>query len=115
MISTKVLPVVVTLFMLSACTSFMAGGGAQVGKAEREPGVVASDAAVTTRIKSKYAADSVVSVFEIGVRTWAGTVTLTGTVGSYRARDRAADIAKDTSGVRAVNNLIELEDRSTEN
>jgi osmotically-inducible protein OsmY len=51
-------------------------------------------------------------VFNIGVRTWEGTVTLTGTVGSYIARDQAESIAKGTGGVKAVNNLIVVEDRS---
>jgi osmotically-inducible protein OsmY len=51
-------------------------------------------------------------VFNIGVRTWKGTVTLSGTVGSYVARDQAEALAKDTGGVRAVNNHIVIEDRS---
>ena len=74
--------------------------------------VVASDSTITTKIKGKYAADSVVSVFNIGVRTYEGTVTLTGTVGSYIARDQAALLAKETSGVVAVNNQIIVEDQS---
>ncbi len=55
------------------------------------------------------------SVFGIGVRTYEGTVTLTGTVGSYIARDQAETIAKGTKGVKAVNNLIEVADRSASN
>jgi osmotically-inducible protein OsmY len=87
-------------------------GGYQVAKDERPASVVASDSAITTKIKGKYVADSVVSVFNIGVRTWEGTVTLSGTVGSYIARDKAEEIAKGTKGVEAVNNLIIVEDRS---
>jgi osmotically-inducible protein OsmY len=41
-----------------------------------------------------------------------GTVTLTGTVGSILARNKAESIARDTDGVRAVNNQIVVEDRS---
>lgn len=106
------------MLMLSGCSAMMVGGAAvggyQLGKDERPPSVVASDSAITTKIKGKYVADSVVSVFNIGVRTWEGTVTLSGTVGSYVARDQAEAIAKDTGGVKAVNNHIVIEDRSAE-
>lgn len=112
----RTLTVLVSSLLLCGCTSMMVGGGAaggyQVDKDERSAGVVASDSAITTKIKGKYAADSVVSVFNIGVRTWEGTVTLSGTVGSYVARDQAESIARSTGGVRAVNNHIVIEDRS---
>lgn len=108
--------ILITALTLSGCTAMMVGGGAaggyQLGKDERPAGVVASDSAITSKIKGKYVADSVVSVFNIGVRTWEGTVTLSGTVGSYIARDQAESIAKDTGGVKAVNNHIVVEDRS---
>ena len=113
----RVLIVLSAVLCLSACTALMVGGAAvggyQVGKDERAAGVVASDSAITTKIKSKYVADAVVNVFNIGVRTYEGTVTLTGTVGSFKARNQAETLARDTNGVRAVNNLIEIEDRSS--
>lgn len=112
----RVLGVLIASCLLSGCTALMVGGAAvggyQVGKDERPASVVASDSAITTKIKGKYVADSVVSVFNIGVRTWEGTVTLSGAVGSYIARDQAEAIAKGTKGVRAVNNQIVVEDRS---
>ena len=85
---------------------------AALGKGEREPAVVASDSAITTKIKGKYVGDTTVSVFNIGVRTYEGTVTITGTVGSFVARDQAAIIAKATRGVVMVNNQIVVEDKS---
>jgi len=104
------------LMLLSGCTALVVGGAAagayQLGKDEREPAVVASDSAITTKIKGKYVADSVVSVFNIGVRTYEGTVTLTGTVGSFVARDQAGRVAKETGGVLIVNNQIVVEDQS---
>ena len=104
------------LLLMSGCTALVIGGAAvggyQLGKDEREPAVVASDSAITTKIKGKYIADSVVSVFNIGVRTYESTVTLTGTVGSFVARDQAAILAKDTKGVVTVNNQIVVEDKS---
>jgi len=115
----RILIALVSILMLAACTALMVGGdasgGHQQGKDERQANVVVADSAITTKIKGRYAADSVVSVFNIGVRTWKGTVTLSGTVGSYIARDQAESIAKGTGGVRAVNNLIVIEDRSIGN
>ncbi len=101
---------VAMIFVLSGCTALLVGGAAtaayQVGKDERKPEVIASDSAITTRIKSKYAVDSVVSVFGIGVRTYEGEVTLSGTVSSDVARDVAVTLAKDTGGVKSVANQI---------
>ena len=112
----RILLVILVGLMISGCTALMVGGAAvggyQVGKDERPASVVASDSTITTKIKSKYVADSVVSVFNIGVRTYNGSVTLTGTVGSIIARNQAETIARGTKGVKAVNNLIEVEDRS---
>ncbi|MBT8066498.1 MAG: BON domain-containing protein [Gammaproteobacteria bacterium] len=112
----RILSVLIAMLVLSGCTAMMVGGAAvggyQVGKDERPASVVASDSAITTKIKGKYVADSIVSVFNIGVRTWEGTVTLSGTVGSFIAREQAETIAKGTKGVKAVNNQIVVEDRS---
>ena len=106
----------ITLVLLSGCTALVVGGAAvggyQLGKDERTPSVVASDSTITTKIKGKYVADSTVSVFGIGVRTYEGTVTLTGTVSSFVARDQAGAIAKGTRGVTIVNNQIIVEDKS---
>lgn len=105
------------LFALSGCTALAIGGagvgGYQPGKDERPPSVVASDSAITSKIKGKFVADDVVSVFSIGVRTYDATVTLSGAVGSYNARQRAESLARATGGVRAVNNQITIEDHST--
>ncbi len=107
---------IVMVFLLSGCTALLVGGAAvggyQLGKDEREPSVVASDSAITTKIKGKYVADSTVSAFNVGVRTYEGTVTLSGTVSSYVARDQAFRLAKETKGVTLVNLQIVVEDKS---
>ncbi len=112
----RIFGLLVAILFLSGCAALMVGGAAvggyQLGKDERPASVVASDSAITTKIKGKYVADSVVSVFNIGVRTWEGTVTLSGTVGSYIARDQAEALAKATGGVKAVNNQVIVEDQS---
>jgi osmotically-inducible protein OsmY len=98
------------IFALAGCTALVVGGAAssdyQAGKEEREPGVIAADEAITSTIKGKYAVDSVVSVFAIGVRTYKGKVTLSGTVSNYVARDVAVTLARNTGGVKSIENLI---------
>ena len=110
----RVLPLLWIALITAGCAASMVSGSGDYrpDRDERDAGAVASDTAITSSIKGKYAGDPVVSVFEIGVRTWNGTVTLTGTVGSFKARDEAEAIARGTNGVTAVNNLIDIEDRS---
>lgn len=106
--------ILMSFLALTGCTALVVGGAAvggyQLGKDERPAGVVASDSAITTKIKGKYVADSMVSVFNIGVRTYEGKVTLSGTVSSSVARDQAIDLAKNTAGVKTVTNQIVVED-----
>jgi len=98
------------LLLISGCTALVVGGGTTGGYQDaRKPEVVASDSAITTEIKGKYRADSGVSMFNIGIRTHSGIVTLTGTVATYVARDQAGRIAKASTGVTAVNNQIVVE------
>jgi len=73
---------------------------------------VNSDSSISGQIRQKLVADALVGDFRIGVRTYEGTVTLSGTVGSYVARDRAMDLAKSTTGVITVTNQIVVEDRN---
>ena len=98
---------------LCGCTALVVGGAAvggyHIGKDERPAGVIASDSGITSQIKAKYVADSIVSVFNISVRTYEGTVTLSGTVDRHVARDQAIDLAKSVSGVKTVTNQIVVE------
>ena len=103
---------ITVLLSLTACTAMMVGGGQPADRAERSAAVALADSAISGKIRSQYAADSVVGAFEVGIRTWNGTVTLSGTVGSFAAREQAESIASNTGGVRAVHNYIRVEDRS---
>ena len=97
--------ILLSLLALSGCTALAVGGG-QNNRTEREARVVASDSAITTLITGQLLTDTAVNVFKISVRTYKGTVTLSGTVGNVAARDQAGYISKSTQGVVAVNNLI---------
>lgn len=61
-----------------------------------------TDAAITTSVKSRLAADEVVRARQIDVDTRDGVVTLRGEVESAQEEARALEIARGTSGVRDV-------------
>jgi hyperosmotically inducible protein len=63
---------------------------------------VVPDTAITTAIKTQFAADSQISALSISVETTNGTVTLTGTVPSEAAKQRAINLAQNTQGVKTV-------------
>jgi hypothetical protein len=71
-------------------------------------GQVLDDSLITTKVKSSYVADSTVSALDISVETNQGVVSLTGLVNTEAERQRAVQIARETSGVKQVDasNLI---------
>jgi osmotically-inducible protein OsmY len=71
-------------------------------------GAPVSDAAITTKVKPKFAADKQVSATNIHVDTDNGVVKLTGTAKSQDEAMKAADIAKATEGVASVDNAIQV-------
>ena len=107
--------ILLALLLSTGCTALVVGGtsgGYQGSKDERAASSVSSDSAITASIREKYRSDAVTSEFNIAVRAYDGTVYLSGAVGSYVARDRAIKLAKETSGVTAVNSQIVIEDQS---
>jgi hyperosmotically inducible periplasmic protein len=81
-------------------------GQAKAGQAADRAGAVATDAAITTAVKSKLLADPAVGGLQIDVDTKGGIVTLTGTVASRTEADQAVKLARGTDGVdRVVDNL----------
>jgi osmotically-inducible protein OsmY len=61
-----------------------------------------SDAGITTKVKTKLATDNTVKASQVNVDTKDKVVTLTGTVDSDTAKQRAVELARDTTGVRDV-------------
>ncbi|MEZ4272053.1 MAG: BON domain-containing protein [Myxococcota bacterium] len=78
-----------------------------VTAAEDETGVF-SDAWITTKIKSKFAAAGSIAARNIEVDTHDGRVTLSGTVRSQDERDKAISIAKSLEGVKKVDDQTTL-------
>lgn len=60
------------------------------------------DSAITAKVKAKIAMDKSLSVFQIGVSTNDGIVTLTGHVDSDSEASTAVEIAQSTDGVKDV-------------
>jgi hypothetical protein len=66
-----------------------------------------TDAGITTKVKSKLAADDTVKAYQIDVDTRNKVVTLTGNVDSQAAKEQAVSIARGTEGVAdVVDNII---------
>jgi hyperosmotically inducible protein len=68
-----------------------------------------SDTEITTKIKAKITGDGDLSPFNINVDTKDGVVTLRGTVKSMESKQEAEQIARDTSGVKEVQNMLQVE------
>lgn len=77
-----------------------------VTRGQETMGNYASDTAITTELKAKYAADREVAATSIGVETMQGTVQLSGFAKSQEEKDKAASIARATKGVTSVRNNI---------
>jgi hyperosmotically inducible protein len=61
-----------------------------------------TDAGITTKVKSKLAADDTVKAYQIDVDTKDKVVTLSGNVDSQAAKDQAVALARGTEGVADV-------------
>ena len=74
---------------------------------------VATDAEITTAVKTKLLADTTVGGLKIDVDTKNGVVTLTGPVHSTAERSTAVRLARETSGVKRVVSKLAVEATGT--
>ena len=104
--------------MLSGCVAVLIGGAAvggyYLGKDDRDPGQIATDSSITTRVKSKFIADKYVDAFDINVDTHNSVVTLHGDVTNTVAREQAEKLARGVDGVQSVENRIRIVKPGTE-
>src|SRR5215211_5389612 len=84
------------LLVLGACSS------------TRTAGTQVDDAAITAKVKAKLATDGDINPFNIDVDTNEGVVTLQGRVEKEAARTKAAELARETNGVKRVINLVKV-------
>jgi len=80
--------------------------GSAAAQAADRAGELLSDAGLTAKIKSKIALDDTVKALDIDVDTVDGVVTLSGRVGSEAEKQRALQLARETRGVRSVNDRL---------
>ena len=76
------------------------------GCAARQEVVQRDDSAITHDVQARIDADATASGSKIGVDTKAGVVSLTGQVRTDTIRNAAERIARDTPGVRSVDNNV---------
>ena len=101
---------------LTSATAMLVAAGLLAGAAvyaqdadvdRSHPKAFVKDSAITTKIKSKLAAEHITSLGRIRVDTDEdGVVWLKGSAHSQEAIDRAVAIARDTEGVRGVHNSL---------
>jgi hypothetical protein len=72
------------------------------------PQPVLDDVTITARVSAKLAANAELNPFDLVVATAEGVVSLRGRVETERQKAEAERIARETSGVRAVRNLVEV-------
>lgn len=65
-------------------------------------GSAVGDAALTTKVKTKFLADTSISGLKIDVDTKGDVVTLSGTVPTAAEKRKAVEVAKATDGVKSV-------------
>lgn len=68
-----------------------------------------ADGATTAKVKAAFGLSKRISAHDIGVSTTDGVVTLTGKAPSEDVKSLAAEIARDTEGVKEVVNQIEVD------
>jgi hyperosmotically inducible protein len=72
-------------------------------------GVYFDDATITSKVKADLIEDPLTKARDISVTTDQGVVQLSGFVDSQEQRDEATRIAKSVSGVRSVDNGLQLQ------
>lgn len=106
----RVLLVAILMLSLAGCTSLLLGNASTsesgMSTDTLSSSQVAADNTISATIRRKFSADATLSRYSIGIRTVDSNVTLSGTVGSFPARDRAVQIATDTDGAKSVRNQI---------
>ena len=96
-----------TLFLpIAALTIAMAGCA---GTARQESvGEFVDDALITAKVKSAFVEDKEVSALNVRVETYKGEVRLSGFVGGSHESWKAAQLARNVKGVKAVRNDLEV-------
>lgn len=99
-IGKSMLAAAVTAVLLAACAG---------SPTSESTGEVIDDSVITTKVKTALLADTRVRGRDVHVETFKGRVLLSGIVASPEERQTAERIARQTSGVKDVNNKISVQ------
>lgn len=91
-----------------AAAALALSAGCSVVRDQQTVGSYVDDSVITTRVKTAFAEDPVVSAMALSVETFRGVVQLSGVARSAQERDLAGRIAGRTSGVVGVRNDIRV-------
>ena len=86
----------------------LAGAGCSVMRGQETVGAYVDDTSITTAIKAKFVEDKTVDAASIKVETLNGTVQLSGFAKSQSEKMQAENIARNTKGVRGVQNNLSV-------
>lgn len=102
--------IVAAVAALGGCASWHDGAhdSTVASEAHRGPVQTTADAAITAKVKTKFAADEVVKARHIDVDTVRGVVQLNGTVNSAEEKNRALQIARSCEGVVEVRDNLKV-------
>jgi hyperosmotically inducible protein len=99
---------VVDVLKVAPAAAATSGRADDAREAARDDSSTVGDAGITASIKTKMLADSTVGGLKINVDTTNGVVSLTGDVKSAAEKRRAVAIARETDGVKSVNDKLEI-------
>lgn len=101
------------ILTVSGCTAMLLGGGnsgdSRPERGSRTSAQISIDGRITAAVRDRMAADSVLGDYDVSVQTFDNRVTLRGSVGTYSARERAAQLAAAVEGVDSVDNRIRVD------
>ena len=102
-----------TCFVIGSLLAPVAAYAADGDTDRVRPATFVEDSVITTKIKTKLAAEHPASAKHIKVDTDKnGVVWLSGTTDSQAEADKAVEIARSTEGVKAVNTTLKVQKNS---
>ncbi|EQC49107.1 BON domain-containing protein [Bacteriovorax sp. DB6_IX] len=94
-------------YLVAILFSFVMISCASTGTSE-STGQFVDSSAITAKIKAKLVGDKRVSALDVSVKTYKGTVQLSGFVSTSEQRSLAEEIARGVEGVKEVQNKLEI-------
>ncbi|TAK80310.1 MAG: BON domain-containing protein [Betaproteobacteria bacterium] len=94
--------------LIAAAALLALAGCASEGEKQSSAGAYIDDAAITTKVKTAIFNEPSLKLFDIGVATEDKVVHLTGSVKTRAEMAKAAEVARNVSGVRSVRNELKI-------